>query len=525
MKKWLLALALVLLPTAASAQCSGVAPANTLCGNLTASPNVPGFFAASGTFTGTVDPHYVPVASTLNNFVDGFYLAPNTGITLLASPSAAGDCINTACDLKTACAYRTQIATFLTGAIGIQLADGTYNSIDVNNALCTVQGNIGNGPVQTDITGNCTTPGNVVLAVPNSDVGFYVVELGEPIINCLTITLGTNSVGIQAVTLSLTEVNKVHFGTATNTSTHVALNTNAVYSITGAGEFIDASAATHWSVASGATLSGGGGTTITTNVSFSSAFLVARGQVYIDLSQWTLTNAHTVSGTAAILIGPGYMSTPGNAACSSALPGGGGCTLSQCFVDSANDLQTDGKCLNSAMPAPTRAGDIVYNNGSGWWQSLAGNNSGIGFFTENPSGTPAWVTPGTGLGVSGNALNSNATVIDTYTTGDVNAVVTGKGGYTLWPRGATVDNLAASSATFTCSGNPTITYYECGTDVSCASPTTIGAITLAASGRAYANSTGLSAISISAGDFTAWALTAGTCSAIDVIGKAQIHMN
>lgn len=41
MKKLLLALALFLLPVAASAQCSGVFPANTVCGNLSASKNVP----------------------------------------------------------------------------------------------------------------------------------------------------------------------------------------------------------------------------------------------------------------------------------------------------------------------------------------------------------------------------------------------------------------------------------------------------------------------------------------------------
>lgn len=41
MKKILLALALLLIPTIASAQCSGVFPANTYCGNTTASPAVP----------------------------------------------------------------------------------------------------------------------------------------------------------------------------------------------------------------------------------------------------------------------------------------------------------------------------------------------------------------------------------------------------------------------------------------------------------------------------------------------------
>src|SRR5882757_2592426 len=53
MKRLLLALALLLLPTAAVAQCNGVFPAATLCGNNTGSPNVPGQFPASS-LTGVV---------------------------------------------------------------------------------------------------------------------------------------------------------------------------------------------------------------------------------------------------------------------------------------------------------------------------------------------------------------------------------------------------------------------------------------------------------------------------------------
>src|ERR1700681_4417167 len=52
MKKLLLALALFLAPTAASAQCTGVFQPNTLCGNLTGSPAPPRQFSASGTVVG-----------------------------------------------------------------------------------------------------------------------------------------------------------------------------------------------------------------------------------------------------------------------------------------------------------------------------------------------------------------------------------------------------------------------------------------------------------------------------------------
>lgn len=42
-------------------------------------------------------------------------------------------------------------------------------------------------------------------------------------------------------------------------------------------------------------------------------------------------------------------------------------------------------------PTPTRAGDIIYYNGSAW-VTLPGNNSGTQFFQENASGVPSWAS-------------------------------------------------------------------------------------------------------------------------------------
>src|SRR5437879_291233 len=47
MKRFLLALALLLAPSGAWAQCNGVFSANTLCGNNTGSPGIPGQFPTS----------------------------------------------------------------------------------------------------------------------------------------------------------------------------------------------------------------------------------------------------------------------------------------------------------------------------------------------------------------------------------------------------------------------------------------------------------------------------------------------
>lgn len=47
------------------------------------------------------------------------------------------------------------------------------------------------------------------------------------------------------------------------------------------------------------------------------------------------------------------------------------------------------------LPSPTRAGDVLYWNGS-TWITLAGNNSGTAVFSENSSGVPSWTAAGTG---------------------------------------------------------------------------------------------------------------------------------
>jgi hypothetical protein len=55
------------------------------------------------------------------------------------------------------------------------------------------------------------------------------------------------------------------------------------------------------------------------------------------------------------------------------------------------------------MPTPTRAGDIVYWNGTAW-VSVAGNNTGTQFLQETASGVPSWNT------VSGSGTVTSATI-------------------------------------------------------------------------------------------------------------------
>jgi hypothetical protein len=73
-------------------------------------------------------------------------------------------------------------------------------------------------------------------------------------------------------------------------------------------------------------------------------------------------------------------------------------------------------------PTPTRAGDVVYWNGSAW-VTLAGNNSGTQVLQENASGVPSWATVAAG-GVTSIAGNTGAFTLGTGLTNSVNVLKT-----------------------------------------------------------------------------------------------------
>lgn len=62
-------------------------------------------------------------------------------------------------------------------------------------------------------------------------------------------------------------------------------------------------------------------------------------------------------------------------------------------ANNLSDVASQATAQNNLFPTPTRAGDIVYWNGSAWI-TLAGNNSGTQILTENSSGVPSWAASG-----------------------------------------------------------------------------------------------------------------------------------
>jgi len=113
-----------------------------------------------------------------------------------------------------------------------------------------------------------------------------------------------------------------------------------------------------------------------------------------------------------------------------------------------------------------------------------------------------------------------------YDTGYITTEVSGAqySGYTKIVTASLIPSLTGSTKAFVCSGgNPVINLVDCGTSFSCASPVTLGTVTV--------TQTGVIAIgtvptpSVTAGDFIAWktSLAAGVCRGLDLSGRATIY--
>lgn len=111
----------------------------------------------------------------------------------------------------------------------------------------------------------------------------------------------------------------------------------------------------------------------------------------------------------------------------------------------------------------------------------------------------------------------------TYQPGLIAAVANTKSAFSKFVKTSTVDNIEVSAAALSCTTNPTITLYECGTDPTCATPTTIGSATLTTAGTVVDGT--ITSAAITAGHYVAWAISAGACTVLDIASTAQVHAN
>src|SRR5258708_1855925 len=89
------------------------------------------------------------------------------------------------------------------------------------------------------------------------------------------------------------------------------------------------------------------------------------------------------------------------------------------YANGGCNATTQVGCTNNIFPAPTRAGDIAYWNGT-TWVTLPGNNLGTNVLQQTAAGVPSWVAAGLGTVTS---LTCGATVITTTGTCPTIAVV------------------------------------------------------------------------------------------------------
>jgi hypothetical protein len=133
------------------------------------------------------------------------------------------------------------------------------------------------------------------------------------------------------------------------------------------------------------------------------------------------------------------------------------------------------------------------------------------------------VTVSTGLTYTSPTLSSNAVTFISFSPGPATSISSTKGAFYKATNAMTFDNIEGSALAFICGTNPTVTFYECGTSTTCASPTVIGTVTVTASGTVVDGT--IAAAAVTAGDYVAAGISAGVCTSLNIVATAQLHAN
>lgn len=139
-------------------------------------------------------------------------------------------------------------------------------------------------------------------------------------------------------------------------------------------------------------------------------------------TQGVLTNATGLPVSTGLTgAGTGVQTAMGNA-----VNGAGGLLTSAALPwnigNGGTGAATASAAFTNLAPVPTRAGDVIYWNGTSW-ATIAGNNAGTQFLQENASGVPSWAAAaGTGTvtsvaiaGAGGLTTSGTCTITSTGT--------------------------------------------------------------------------------------------------------------
>jgi hypothetical protein len=245
----------------------------------------------------------------------------------------------------------------------------------------------------------------------------------------------------------------------------------------------------------GTRLSGASNTAVGT-----SALQAASGAAASNTAVGASAGVLVTTGTNNTLVGASVASTVLTTGSNNVVIGtGNGCTVS-------------GAAATNEVHVCAGAGDVFKVTGAGTPSTssatVAGALNVVGTLTQN----------------GGQPITSQTYSSFSYQPGLITSIVNTKSVYSKVTKASTVDNIEGSAQSLTtCTTNPTITMYECGTSSTCASPTTIGSVTVTATGQAFDGTVSNSAIT--AGDYIGWAISAGACASLDIGATAQIHTN
>ena len=182
-----------------------------------------------------------------------------------------------------------------------------------------------------------------------------------------------------------------------------------------------------------------------------------------------------------------------------------------CFLVFASSAVAQSNSPNGLACPPCTSGNLVVNNGAGVV------DAGVA------PGAAASLGVGGGLSSSGGNIVSNSVNHISFQPGLMTTVLSAISAFHKFSKASTVNNIEASANSLTCGTNPTVTMYECGTSATCTSPTTIGTVTMTTTGTVVDGT--VSSPSITAGDYVAFAITAGVCTALDLSVSAQTTQN